>query len=134
VLHRVTPAQVKAVLARRPSSRGAGRIRAIMLGDAPVLLSKLERMFLQLLRREGLPLPETNRVAGGHRVDCRWPNHRLTVELNSYRFHNSRYAWEQDYSRQRAARARGDEFRQYTWFDVAEAPRLMLAELRKLLG
>lgn len=78
----------------------------------------------------GLPLPETNRPAGGRRVDCRWPAHRLTVELDSYRFHHSRHAWEQDRRREREARARGDEFRRYTRGDVFERPALMLAELR----
>jgi hypothetical protein len=29
---------------------------------------------------------------------------------------------------------RGDEFRRYTWFDVAEDPGSMLRELRRLLG
>ncbi|MBA3839026.1 MAG: hypothetical protein H0X55_01815, partial [Thermoleophilaceae bacterium] len=37
-----------------------------------------------------------NRPAGGRRVDCRWPAHPVTVELDSYRFHHSRHAWEQD--------------------------------------
>ena len=65
-------------------------------------------------RKNGLALPETNRVAGGRRVDCRWPERRLTVELDGYRYHRSRHAWEQDRRREREARARGDEFRRYT--------------------
>jgi hypothetical protein len=90
VRHRTTPAQVEAVLRRRPRSPGAGRLRLILRGDAPVLLSKLETRFRALLRETGLPLPVTNRPAGGKRVDCRWPDHSLTVELDSYRFHNFR--------------------------------------------
>jgi very-short-patch-repair endonuclease len=70
---------------------------------------------------------------GGHRVDCRWPEHRLTVELDSYRYHHSRHAWEQDRQREREARARGDQLRRYTWRDVAEDPEPMLAGLRSLL-
>jgi hypothetical protein len=62
----------------------------------PVLLSKLERAFLALLQAHSLPLPQTNKPAGSHRVDCRWPEHRLTVELDSFRFHNSRHSWEAD--------------------------------------
>jgi very-short-patch-repair endonuclease len=69
----------------------------------------------------------------GRRVDCRWPDHRLTVELDSYRYHHSRHAWEQDRRREREARARGDEFRRYTYGDVFESPGRMLAELRDLL-
>jgi hypothetical protein len=66
-------------------------------------------------------------------VDCRWRDQQLTVELDSYRYHSSRHAWEQDRHREREARARGDEFRRYTYGDVFEHPRLMLRELRRLL-
>ena len=79
-------------------------------------------------------LPQTNRKAGAHYVDCRWPERRLTVELQSYAFHNSRHAWEEDYRGERAARARGDEFRRYTWTDVFDEPEPMLGDLRRLLG
>jgi very-short-patch-repair endonuclease len=99
-----------------------------------VTLSKLEARFLKRMREAGLPLPLTNRPAGSKRVDCRWPDHRLTVELDSYRYHHSRHAWEQDRRREREAHARGDEFRRYTYGDVFEAPDLMLAELRGLLA
>jgi hypothetical protein len=56
------------------------------------------------------------------------------VELDSYRYHHTRHAWEQDRRRDREARARGDAMRRYTWTDVFEEPELMLAELRELLG
>jgi very-short-patch-repair endonuclease len=79
-------------------------------------------------------LPITNKPAGGRRVDCRWAEERLTVELDSYRFHHTRRAWEQGYRREREARARGDEFRRFTWTDVIEDPEPMLADLRSILG
>jgi hypothetical protein len=132
VLHDTTPRQVDAILAKRPRTRGAAKLRAILSGDAQVTLSELERRFQERLKQAGLPLPKTNKRAHGRRVDCRWPDHRLTVELDSYRYH-SRHAWEQDRRREREARARGDEFRRYTYGDVVETPRLMLAELRALL-
>src|SRR5215211_3562924 len=110
VRHRTTPAQVDAVLERRPKSPGAANLRAVLRGDAPIILSRLEKRFLAMLREAGLALPHTNRPAGGRYVDCRWPDHRLTIELDSYRYHHSRHAWEQDRRRERQARARGDEF------------------------
>ena len=133
VRHHTRPAHVEAVLAGRPRTPGAAKLRRIRRGDVRVTLSKLESRFLALLREAGLPLPETNRSAGGRRVDCRWPEQRLTVELDSYRYHHSRHAWEQDRRREREARARGDELRRYTWGDVFESPAQMLAELRRLL-
>jgi predicted transcriptional regulator of viral defense system len=132
--HDTTPRQVEEVLARRPNSPGAGKLRRVLLGDVRVTLSKLERRFLELLSEAGLPLPETNRPAGGRRVDCRWPDRRVTVELDSYRYHSSRHAWERDRRREREAYARGDEFRRYTYGDVFEGgSRLMMSELRGLL-
>ena len=122
-----------AVLARRPNAKGAANLRAVMSGEARVSLSRLESRFLALLREHGLPLPVTNRPAGGRRVDCRWPERRLTVELDSYGFHNSRHSWERDHRREREAYARGDQFRRYTWGDVFEQPGPMLAELLELL-
>lgn len=129
-----SPAQVEAVLKRRPTAAGAGDLRRVLCGEVPVTLSKLESGFLALLRRSGLPLPETNRRAGRHWVDCRWPDRRLTVELDSYRYHHTRHAWEQDHNRERDARARGDEFRRYTYGDVFEGPEPMLTELHALLS
>ena len=133
VRYGTTPRQVDEVLLRRPNAPGARKLRAVLHGDVRVTLSKLESRFLALLEDEGLPLPQTNHPAGARRVDCRWPAHRLTVELDGYRYHRSRHAWEQDRHREREARARGDEFRRYTYGDVFEEPKLMLAELRALL-
>ena len=133
VRHRITPARVESVLARRSNAAGSKNLRAILRGEARVTLSKLERRFLDLLANAGLSLPETNRVAGGRRVDCRWPASALTVELDSYRYHGSRHAWDQDRRREREARARGDDFRRYTYGDVMERPETVVAELRQVL-
>jgi very-short-patch-repair endonuclease len=134
VRYRTTPRQVNAVLKRRPNAPGSKKLRRVMRGEARVALSKLERRFLELLREAGLPLPVTNRLAGSKRVDCRWPEHRLTVELDSYTYHASRHAWEQDRRREREAYRRGDRHRRYTYDDVFGDPSEMLAELRELLA
>ena len=111
VRHSTRPSHVEAVLARYPRPKGAAKLRQILHGEVHVTLSKLEARFLERLREANLLLPpDTNRPAGGHRVDCRWPEQRLTVELDSYRYHRSRHAWDQDRWRERQARARGDDF------------------------
>ncbi len=135
VKYKTTPRQVEEVLKRRPTTPGAAKLRRIISGDTKVSLSALERRFLARLKEADLPLPdETNRIAGTKRVDCRWTKQRLTVELDSYAFHNSRHAFEQDRKREREAYARGDHFRRYTYQDVFEHPAQMLAELTELLG
>jgi very-short-patch-repair endonuclease len=127
VRYGTTPAQVKELLRRQS---GAAKLRAVMDGDAPVTLSRLEKRFLERLEEAGLPRPITNRPAGTKRVDCRWPEHRLTVELDSYSFHNSRHSWEQDRLREREARQRGDAFLRFTQADLSE-PAAMLADITR---
>ena len=134
VRYRTTPTLVAEALQRAPRARGRARLIGVIRGDADVILSRLERRFLRLLRAYSLPRPRTNRPAGSHYVDCRWPDHRLTVELDSYRYHNSRYAWEQDRRREREAYARGDHFRRFTWGDVTERPEAVISELMPLLS
>jgi hypothetical protein len=134
VRYRTTPDQVEAVLARIPNPAGARRLRQILHGDTQITLSALERAFLELLRRERLPLPLTNKLFGGRYVDCRWPEHRLTVELLGYRFHSSRHAWEQDHLRAQEARDRRDRFRRYTWDDILRRRERTEGELRELLA
>jgi len=133
VRYGTTPDHVEAVLKRRPRCPGAPKLRAVMYGETKVTLSVLEREFLDSLAREDLPLPDTNRRVGKYRVDCRWTEPRVTVELLSYRYHRSRHAWERDHDREREARGRGDEWRSFTYDDVLGDQSYMLGELRKLL-
>jgi predicted transcriptional regulator of viral defense system len=133
VRYRVGATEVDACLSRRPQMPGVAKVRAVYGREHRLTLSALERRFVALLRSRGLPLPETNVPSAGGYLDCRWPERRLTVELDGFRYHHTRHAWERDRRRERDARARGDEFRRYTHGDVVEDPAHMLRELRTLL-
>jgi very-short-patch-repair endonuclease len=133
IRHDTAPREIEAVLARGTRWKGARNLRSVLYGEQRVTLSALERRFLERLTQAGLPLPRTNRQASRRYVDCRWRDHRLTVELDGYRYHSSRHAWESDRRREREAFARGDDFRRYTYGDVFEDPTPMLSELRKRL-
>jgi len=66
--------------------------------------SDLERYFLRLCRRYGLPRPEVNVLIGGMTVDFLWRDARLVVETDSYATHGGTVAFEDD--RQRDLRLR----------------------------
>jgi very-short-patch-repair endonuclease len=134
VKYRTRPEHVEEVLRRRPNAKGAKRLRAAMYGDQAVTLSELEDAFIALLRAANLPLPKTNKRKGGHLIDFRWPELGLTIELDSYRYHATRYAWERDHDRNRDARKRGDRLERFTWEDVFERPRETTEALRQLLS
>jgi putative AbiEi antitoxin of type IV toxin-antitoxin system len=134
VRFRTTPRQVEAVLAKRPRTKGAGKLRRMISGDSHVILSRLEKRFIKLLREAGLPLPCTNRLKGAHYIDCRWPEHKLTVELDSYQSARHPCLANSGLLAEREAYARGDEHRRYVWSDVFETPAETLTELQRALG
>jgi hypothetical protein len=131
---KLKPHHVEAVLERRPNAKGAKKLRRVMNGDTRALLSELERGFIALLEANDLPLPKTNIPVDGHWVDCRWEEYALTIELESYEFHNTRHAWETDHKRERKARRRGDEYRRYFYSDIFETPEETAADVRQLLA
>jgi hypothetical protein len=127
IRHGTTPRQVEACIARNPHKPGAARLRRALGAD--VTLSALEDQFVTLLRRHRLPIPRTNVDRHGDKVDCHWPDHDLTVELLSYRFHATRLAFEQD-----VARRRRSNHLAYTYGDVFERGAETIADLRARLA
>ena len=126
IRYRTTPSQVIACIERNPHKPGGGRLRAALGGD--VTLSVLEDAFVALLRAHGLPAARTNVDVGGDKVDCHWPQHALTVELLSYRFHGSRHAFEAD-----VARRRRSNHVAFSYGDVLERAPQTARELARLL-
>jgi very-short-patch-repair endonuclease len=61
--------------------------------------SDLERAFLRLCRRYGLPSPEVNVLLDGMTVDFLWREVRLVVETDSYATHGGTIAFENDRER-----------------------------------
>jgi very-short-patch-repair endonuclease len=61
--------------------------------------SELEGHFLRLCRRHRLPAPEVNVRIGPFLVDFLWRERRLIVEVDGYRYHRGRLAFEADRSR-----------------------------------
>ena len=51
--------------------------------------SDVERLFLPIARRAGLPLPRTRVHVNGFKVDFYWPELKLVVEADSLRYHRT---------------------------------------------
>ena len=82
--------------------------------------SWLEREYLRLLAKAGLPRPETQAVltrAGDRlvRVDCHFPGTRVVVELLGYRFHRTKSQITSDAGRTNALLRDGDLPYQFTY-------------------
>ncbi len=126
VRHGCGPDRVEACIARNPHKPGVRKLRTALGSD--VTLSFLEDAFLELLTAHELPLPRTNIDHHEDKVDCRWPQLDLTIELLSYRFHGSRRAFEAD-----VARRRRSNHVAFTYGDVCERGARTAQELAVLL-
>jgi len=69
--------------------------------------SELERRFLPIARRAGLPAPRTQQWVNGFRVDFYWPELRLVVETDGLRYHRTAAQQAKDRVRDQAHAAAG---------------------------
>lgn len=96
--------------------------------------SDLERDFLRLCRRHGLPAPQVNVRIGRWTVDFLWPAERLAVETDSHRWHRGSVAFEDDHARDLDLRRRGYAVRRFTGRQIQEEAARIVADLRDALG
>jgi predicted transcriptional regulator of viral defense system len=135
--------ELAALLDRFAGRPGTARLRSL-LGRPAALTdleakSKMERAFLALSRKARLPRPRVNAwvplpiPAGGLEVDFTWPDHRLAIETDSSRFHDTSRASRNDPASDRALTLAGWRVARYTWWDVAAEPARVASEVRALL-
>jgi very-short-patch-repair endonuclease len=94
--------------------------------------SPLEVAFQALIAQAGLEKPRTNAPINGREVDAYWPDHKLIVELDGWRFHNTRRDFQSDRERDRDLMAAGYRVVRFTHADVAHRPARVIETLRRL--
>jgi very-short-patch-repair endonuclease len=92
--------------------------------------SELERLFLRLCRRHGVPKPKVNVRIGPFQVDCLWRAELLVVELDSWRYHSDRRAFQADRARDRELKLRGYEVLRFTDREVSAEPEAVISSLQ----
>ncbi len=115
-LRRANPASLQAVL------------RAY---DPAPTRSELERRFLSICRRHGLPTPEVNQIVEGYLVDFVWRDRRLIVEVDGYAYHRAPSRFETDRERDAELGARGWRVLRFTWRQLEERPGWVAAMTRR---
>ena len=88
--HLIDPDRLRAALEGRAGQRGVAALRRLLDRHTLTLTdSELERRFLPIARRAGLPAPLTQRHVNGFRVDFYWPELGLVVETDGLRYHRT---------------------------------------------
>lgn len=91
--------------------------------------SDLERDFLRICRRAGLPPPEVNVKVGRWTVDFLWRDERLAVETDSYRYHRGRIAFQDDHARELDLRRLGYKIRRFDERQITDEPDRVATDL-----
>jgi very-short-patch-repair endonuclease len=122
-----------ATLGAHPGHHGAGMLaRALREHQAGTTLtrSELEERFLALCNAHAIPRPQVNARVAGLEVDFLFAAERLVVEVDGFRFHRGRAAFERDRDRDAILALAGVRVLRFTHRQVSERPGLVAAALR----
>jgi very-short-patch-repair endonuclease len=103
------------------------------------LESRLESALLRVLRRHGVELPVLQHavVTGGAvvaRLDFAYPQRRVGIETDGYRWHGSPERWRRDLRRENRLKLLGWMLLRFSWDDVHRRPEAVIAQVRQALA
>jgi very-short-patch-repair endonuclease len=131
----VDPEALRAGLERYRGRRGVARLRELLDRRTFRLTdSELERFFLPLAARAGLPVPVTRAHLNGFRVDFLWPDLRLVVETDGLRYHRTPAQQARDRRRDQEHLAAGYTPLRFTHEQVRYAPERVISTLRAVFA
>ncbi|HEY3729294.1 MAG TPA: type IV toxin-antitoxin system AbiEi family antitoxin domain-containing protein [Solirubrobacteraceae bacterium] len=128
----VRQAEIVEAVSRMPSRPGRAKLLKLAAGErgAPTLTrSEAEERFLALIRSAELPEPEVNARIHGYEVDFLWREQRLVVEIDGYRYHSTRRAFEHDRRKDATLHAAGLGTMRITWRQLEAEPFAVIARL-----
>jgi very-short-patch-repair endonuclease len=131
----VDPETLRHALDARAPRRGVAKLRTILDRDTFTFTdSTLERYFLPIARRAGLPQPQTQRYLNSYRVDFFWPELNLVVETDSLRHHRTPAQQARDHRRDQAHLAAGRTPLRFTHGQIRYEPRYVEEVLRAVVS
>lgn len=132
----VTRDELHDVLERGGGRSGAATLRGLLhrRENDSITQSEAERLFLRLIRASGLPEPVTQVRIAGYTVDFLWPEHRVVFEIDGYRFHTSRRAFDRDRRKDRALKEAGYDPNRVSRDQVKHEPLAVVAQVAAALA
>ena len=119
----IDPEALRVAIEQFRGQRGVGVLRGLLDRRTFALTdSQLERRFLPIARRAGLPRPETGRWVNGYKVDFHWPDLGLVVETDGLRYHRTPAQRARDRLRDQAHTAAGLTSLRFTHAQVRFEP------------
>lgn len=117
--------------------RGCGVLRRLIeqrQGSGVVPNSPLETRFFQLIAERGLEMPKLqyeirDRGRFVARVDFAFPEERLAIEMDGYKYHSGHEAWENDRARNNRLTLLGWRVIHGTWTEAVNHPDRLLTRV-----
>jgi hypothetical protein len=133
-LRLVDPERLRNEIDALPRWLGSGRLRRLL--DKPTITlatTELERLFLPLAFKAGLPAPLTQARLDGYRVDFYWPDLGIVVETDSLRYHRTPFRQASDKRRDNAHAGSGLTTLRFTHGQVLHEPAYVLKTLVRVV-
>jgi very-short-patch-repair endonuclease len=135
VLELVTDGALTAAMARCPGRKGTGPLRRLLSDryERGYSRSDAERRLRRLIKAGGLDPPTYNTYVLTFQVDAVWPQQRVVVEVDGYRFHGHREAFERDRKRDQTLIGAGYLVVRTTWRQLVQEPMAVAVAIAKAL-
>jgi very-short-patch-repair endonuclease len=127
---------LEAVIERNPGRHGTKALNDALKAfkpEDPRIRSHMERRFLAAIRQAGLPEPLCNVYVDGLLVDFYWPDAGLVIEVDSFAFHRSRAAFEEDRRRDAIHTVAGRRTLRPTYRRIEHETEALLQDISRLL-
>jgi very-short-patch-repair endonuclease len=116
---RIDPERLRRALDKEAPRAGLSELLRILdRRTFRVTRSKLERLFVAICRRAGLPAPLTRVRVNGYEVDFYWPELGLVVETDGLTYHRTPAQQARDRERDQAHTATGLTPLRFTHFQI----------------
>lgn len=132
---------VRELIKRSRGRRGVARLRMVLDEIHPETKrtrSYMERLFLAMCTRGGLPSPEVNvslRIGSDDfKPDFLWRDAGLILEADSRQFHDTDMAFLDDRRREQRLQLAGWRVSHCTWWEIEREPRRLAETIRGLLA
>ena len=132
----VTDEVIAAAMDRCPGRSGISSLRCLLADqyEQGYSRSAAERLLRRLVKAAELQPATFNTYVLGFEVDAVWPAQRLVVEVDGYRTHGHREAFERDRKKDQALIAAGYAVIRFTWRDLTRRPFVVVARIAAALA
>jgi very-short-patch-repair endonuclease len=127
--------ELEAAAAAAGKRRGGARMRAFLDDEREpgITRSRAERRFRKLLQDAGFPQPKTNVLIAGRNADFVWEAEKVILEVDGWRWHSHRRAFENDRKKAMAFADAGYHVIRVTWRQFTREPLALIAHIARII-